>query len=742
MQLPNISDEQLSVIEGLSQNNNIIVDSVAGSGKTTCNLHIAKSFPLLNILLLTYNAKLKLETREKVSKLKIDNLETQSYHSFCVKHYDKKCYTDTTLTTILDTDQPLFDPINYDIIIIDEAQDMSYLYYQLVCKIYKDNRKQAKICIVGDKFQSIFQFNGADERFITMAEKLFNFNEWTWKTCKLSTSFRITSQMSSFINHCMLKDERIMSSKISIYKPRYLLCSFNSTLIFEEVIYYISLGYKPEDIFILAPSIKSKSEKSPIRILENRIKVDTNFNVYAASENEKIDSDIIKEKIVFATFHQTKGLERKVTIVLSFDESYFKFFNKNASTLKCPNELYVAVTRGIERLTLVHINTNKYLPFLEKNELEKYCHIVGLIKEKTDDRRTTQITTNPTELLSHLPSNVLDECMALLNIETIRPPCEKIHFSSKTKKISKDSTCESVSELTGVAIPTYYELQMKGVMNIYNILITTRFPNVYADRKVNREIRSKLEKICIEKLTSEDLLFIVNCWDCSKSNLLFKMYQIKKYDWLPQNKLLQCIDRLSSLQIPTNAKFELQYDVPTINSQPYYVTICDIRLALRGYVDCLDDCNLYEFKCVSELSVEHHLQLAIYMYMDQYIRLQCENKLKEDIKTNSDDIEKIGDVNENFIHYDVLRDRLDELKTKVKDDKQFLSIKHNEMIYYLYNVLSDELIRITCDMESLTRMMEILITHKYFKSTRVSDLFFLEKVNMIHCHYFKDTSIP
>ena len=67
MQLPNISDEQLSVIEGLSQNNNIIVDSVAGSGKTTCNLHIAKSFPLLNILLLTYNAKLKLETREKVS---------------------------------------------------------------------------------------------------------------------------------------------------------------------------------------------------------------------------------------------------------------------------------------------------------------------------------------------------------------------------------------------------------------------------------------------------------------------------------------------------------------------------------------------------------------------------------------------------------------------------------------------------------------------------------------------------
>ena len=177
MKLPNISDEQQSVIQGLIDGNNIIVDSVAGSGKTTCNLHIAKHFPQLNILLLTYNAKLKLETREKVSKLKINNLETQSYHSFCVKHYNKKCYTDTTINIILKTNQPLLDSIDYDIIIIDEAQDMSNIYYQLVCKIYNDNKKEAKICIVGDKFQSIFQFNGADERFITMAEKIFNFND-------------------------------------------------------------------------------------------------------------------------------------------------------------------------------------------------------------------------------------------------------------------------------------------------------------------------------------------------------------------------------------------------------------------------------------------------------------------------------------------------------------------------------------------------------------------------------------
>ena len=611
MKLPNISDEQQSVIQGLIDGNNIIVDSVAGSGKTTCNLHIAKHFPQLNILLLTYNAKLKLETREKVSKLKINNLETQSYHSFCVKHYNKKCYTDTTINIILKTNQPLLDSIDYDIIIIDEAQDMSNIYYQLVCKIYNDNKKEAKICIVGDKFQSIFQLNGADERFITMAEKIFNFNDLLWKTCKLSTSFRITTTMSSFINDCMLNNQRIISTKQSIYKPRYILYSMRSSIIFEEVKYYISLGYHPEDIFILSPSIKSTNKESPIRILENMIKTETNINVYAASENEKIDGEIIKGKIVFATFHQTKGLERKVSIVFNFEESYFRFFKKDVSTLLCPNELYVAVTRSLERLTLVHNNKDDYLPFLQKNDLEKYCHIIGFKKDKRFCTLPRPTETKPTALLCHLPSNVLDECMEFLNIKQIRPPCRKIHISSKTKKISNNDTCESVSELSGVAIPTYYELQIKGVMNIYNTLIAIQFPTVYPSLKKNQIIRSKLRNICVDKLTPEELLFIVNCWDCAKSNLLFKMYQIKKYDWLPKNILIQCIDRLTSLNISTDSRFELQYDVPNIDAEPRHVEICGMRLTIRGYVDCLDQSNLYEFKCVSELNVEHHLQLAI-----------------------------------------------------------------------------------------------------------------------------------
>ena len=82
--LPNISLEQQNIIKLLEEQNNVIVESVAGSGKTTTNLYIAKSFPKLNILLLTYNAKLKVETRDRIDSLNITNIETHSYHSFCI----------------------------------------------------------------------------------------------------------------------------------------------------------------------------------------------------------------------------------------------------------------------------------------------------------------------------------------------------------------------------------------------------------------------------------------------------------------------------------------------------------------------------------------------------------------------------------------------------------------------------------------------------------------------------------
>ncbi len=39
----------------------------------------------------------------------------------------------------------------------------------------------------------------------------------------------------------------------------------------------------------------------------------------------------MKDKLVFSTFHQVKGLERKVVIVYSFDDSYFDFYQRESN---------------------------------------------------------------------------------------------------------------------------------------------------------------------------------------------------------------------------------------------------------------------------------------------------------------------------------------------------------------------------------------------------------------------------
>ena len=736
MKLPHRSVEQKEVIKSISKGNNVIVDSVAGSGKTTCNLHIAKYFPYMKVLLLTYNAKLKLETRVKVSKLRLKNIETQSYHSFCVKHYNDECFTDTIMNTIVLRNVLPYDQIDYDIIIIDEAQDISKLYYQLVCKIYKDNIKQAKLCIIGDKFQSIFQFNGSDERYIIFGKDLFNFNDSPWITCNLSTSFRITAEMSTFINDCMLHEDRIISTKISNHKPRYLICDTFGNHVFQELVYYLDLGYGADDIFILAPSIKKSSvsnnaskfpQDNPITVLENRIKLElSTINVYAPDECEKIDDDVIKGKLVFATFHQSKGLERKVVIVFGFDNSYFDYYKKNCDTRICPNELYVAVTRGIERITLVHNKSSTYLPFLCEAKLESTCDIICKSKiaprKKTIQDKTSSepepTNTSPTQLLSHIPQSVLDKCFASLTFDIIRPSSRKIYISPKT---SKDICCESVSELNGIAIPNYYGMLLKGELSIFNTLIKIRFPYTDPGNEKNKQIFDRLSNISIDNISSDDFLFIVNCWNCYKSKFLYKMFQIESYNWLPQSVLSDCAERIStSLHITKEAEFEVEYIIT--------VSLCSLEIIITGYVDCIDNCNLYEFKCVTVLNMESYLQLAIYIYLNKkkYEKEKEKEKEMEEEKEKEEETEKEEGTEEGT--------RTEKEKEKEKEK----TIPEKDMRYYLYNILSDELICITNDMVSLTQIMEILIDHKYFHKYKISDESFLFDVYEIRKKWFPE----
>ena len=662
-ELPEISYEQNNVINFLQKGNNVIVDSVAGSGKTTCSLYIAKTFSQQNILLLTYNSKLKTETREKVRKYEIKNMEVHSYHSFCYKYYDKNCKKDSGIEHFLFKKKiPPNNNFMYDIIILDETQDVTPLLYKVVCKIFKDNIKEdknlVKMCIFGDENQSIFDYKSADKRFITFADQLYNFNDVVFQRCKLSESFRLTREISSFINTCMLRENRIISNKTSGKKPKYVICDvYSSTPLKEFKIIFEELRIEPKDIFILAPSLKSN--KTPAITLENRIKERYGNTVpifVPTSDDSVLDEDVIANKLVFSTFHQAKGLERKVTFVFNFDSSYFEFYKKDKNPNICPNELYVSNSRSSEILILFHHFRKNYLQFLDQNYLEIYSDF-QYMKLELGTPRFYRPNNNlaVTDLVRHVPDEIIDDCISKLTITQIRTSQEVINIDLKIYQ--KSSTVENVSEITGIAIPAYYELKLKDQMSIFKILKTNEYESDL--QKINKQYN--LNEINLNNITHQHLLYISNCYNAFANKYIFKIDQISEYNWIDDDQLQECLERMKQLNISKNAEFEKHL----LSSEPEIKNI-----TLSGSVDCVDGNNIYEFKCTSHLENVHKLQLAIYMYLN-----------KSD-KTN----------------------------------------------YYLYNILTDELLKIECEQSSLQIIVDKLIQTKYMKNELLENNEFLEKM--------------
>ena len=122
---PPPSAEQAAVVASVSERVNVACEAVAGSGKTTTVLHCAREVPHLRFLVLTYNARLKLQTRQRAKELGLSNLEVHSFHAMAARYYAPDCRNDETLRRLVDADAPPHSRAVFDCLIIDEAQDLT-----------------------------------------------------------------------------------------------------------------------------------------------------------------------------------------------------------------------------------------------------------------------------------------------------------------------------------------------------------------------------------------------------------------------------------------------------------------------------------------------------------------------------------------------------------------------------------------------------------------------------------------
>eukprot|EP00854_Cymbomonas_tetramitiformis_P000568 gene568-968_t len=431
------SQEQAAIVAAFVSGANVIVNAVAGSGKTTTILHVAKALPHRRILVLTYNARLKLATRAAIQHYGLRNVEAHSFHAAGAKFYAGHVSehaadfrTDKGLMRLVKEPRPPSralvlggDP--FDALVVDEAQDLKPLLFQVVQKLREDIGaglgQEPQLLMLGDERQCIYGFQQADARYLTVASKALP-SSLPWQTLPLRTSFRCTGSIAQFVNDAMIGFDliHVPAGTLRGLPVQYLVgAPWNITRhVFDELMRgFQDASFAPSDVFVLAPSVRNNNTKSftPLQDLENRL-VNAGIPVYTSNTEEANNhagydhiqtmasksafscslmhgvlesvagaSDaghepyyqstlfvaVIEGKVVITTFHSSKGLERRVVVVDKFSDDYYKYYVKAKKEHdpqtwpeRCPNTMYVAATRARERLYVIAEQyAGRHLPF-------------------------------------------------------------------------------------------------------------------------------------------------------------------------------------------------------------------------------------------------------------------------------------------------------------------------------------------------------------------------------------------
>jgi hypothetical protein len=611
------SDEQQAIINAIQNGQNVFVNAVPGSGKTTTVTSLAHQTPQKRILQLTYNASLKDEVRIKTKDL--PNIEVHSYHSFCVKFYDKTGYQDKAIDRIIKTDQKPLRTIEFDIISTDETQDQTSVYFQFVKKIIRDNTiKQITQLLLGDSRQSIYKFKGADSRFLSHCNHIW---DATFIELELRTSYRLTKPIASFINNIMIGTERIHVVKDGPPVTYMIDDVFKPHNIFTMIETFLKEGFTYDDIFILAPSVRSNKAsdiKSPIIKLENKLREAGHPCYVPIDDDGKLDDKVLRGKIVFSTFHTSKGRERKIVFVYSFDAIWYNYFSSTYDKEHldvCPNELYVAVSRASVKLIVIHSHKCKPLPFITMplSELSQQPYIEFLVKCMPESEN--HVSEKPrdisnTDLVRFITDDIRPVLQTMIDIifTTVSPAYTTISIPSTVKMES--GLVEFVADLNGDTIPLIY--QYKGEYDTEKII-----SSIHSNLSIHPSIRKELEKLPPKIVIPADYLLLANILAANASKYINRIYQITSYDWLSQDTVDECITVLDKFLDDGPYDFEIDlmhtYTGKSIYAE-YYVPGFG-KYNIHGHVDAINLTNIWELKCVDSLQIEHLLQLCVYAWI-------------------------------------------------------------------------------------------------------------------------------
>lgn len=623
------------------------------------------------------------ETTERVQSLGLDNITVLNYHTLGVRYYTPECATDQGLKRVVEDDMSVIDGMtlpDFSVLVMDEQQDMTPILKRFVDKVIRDKgfvskkqqasnigqqpKRRAKksggqlrVVVLGDRRQEVYGFNNADSRFLTMAGKpeLFGYiNEHAWTATPQSTSNRVTQQNVDFINNQMLKMPlgaamRAVRSRDKqgrpFPKPRYVVCDTKGEDLLDEIVRLLQMrDLSPTDIIVLAPSVRGSS---PALYLANALALKGIPVFRSDSDVSDIPPEVAHGKILICTYHQAKGIERKASIVMGFDQTYHSLYDKVASPpVATSNPQYVAATRALEHLVFVHDYKSAPLPFVDMDTLKDSCDLV-LVRDleiEEPKARPSPPTFPVTSLCRNLSETLIMECLQHLNIDLLSPPAYGV-APPPTLVADRFGMWEGVSNITGTAVPAIFQWRSRKGLSLLSDLLKLleppkrkisalkpirQLPPEYFERL--RDIRDAYEND--EILSTEDILFVANMDMADKHKDCTKLLAIPfwGYTWLSEAHCLDINYTIKNLPEPAKLvgrgiffettrrrKFlEITHGGGPTNPEKKEGVIVAGAMDMcrpRGGNVANTKKTVWEIKYTDSLHPEHLLQVALYMLL-------------------------------------------------------------------------------------------------------------------------------
>ena len=546
-----LSNEQQLFIEKALQGENILVDACIGSGKTTAIQNLCNELPSKKkVLYLTYNRLLKLDAKSKIKK---KNVTVTNYHGFASKILWERGISVGVSELIQKVIQIKPRVKKYDVLIIDEYQDIEQEFAELL-QLIKDHNPNMQIIAVGDMEQKIY-----DKTTLNVESFMKEFLEGHIRL-KFTKCFRLPNDLAAMLGRVWKKEIKGVNNCCKVEEmTKQAIVSFLA----EQI---------PADILCLGARTGMLSDT--LNILEERYPNKFNKNtVYATiSDNDSMGKTEPREdSAIFTTYDSSKGLERKICVVFDFTESYWstRISKPLQSYIILRNIFCVAVSRG-----------KNHIIFVKSEE--------AMLAEKT--------------LSTFLPIN---EKFADLDINGMfdfkyKEDVERCFSLLKTNKLEQtERSIINIKSTDGL-------IDLSPCIGIYQEAVF--FDNYEIDAAIklkvllNPELKHLYTKRVQESSLDQKILFLVSLETKQKR---YRTQVITPFVNEEQRALI--IERLKThLNKDEDAQVGCQIDFSDKENG-------EVKFSARGFADVVKNNIVYELKFVSELTHEHFLQCACYM---------------------------------------------------------------------------------------------------------------------------------